>query len=105
MRNIKKFRALNNMNQTELSKRMGISRTWLCKLESDDYKELDESVVNQLCEVFNCSPIALYGIENFRYLPKTLKDFCYVIKLLTLLPGDEELKADLMDLVEKYGDN
>lgn len=101
MKNIKKFRALKNIEQVELAKLLGISRTSLSYFENG-IVEPRKKTFKKMCEIFNCSEIELYGSKLFKALPETEKDILEVLKILSYLSPTAELQEAIKNLYLTY---
>ena len=103
MKNIEKFRALNDMTQKQLGEELGLSRVWISMLEKPGYFNIEEEYVEKMCEIFNVSKVELFGFENFRYLPENDNQVMYLIKILYNFIEDESTKEMLEEVLVKYG--
>ena len=103
MKNIEKFRALNNMTQKELGDKIGLSRVWISYIEKPNYFKIEEEYIEKMCEVFNVNKVELFGYENFRYLPEDESQAMYLIKILSNFIKDESTQKDLKEILKNYG--
>lgn len=82
MKNIQLYRGMAGLTQDELSKAIGINRTYLSLLESDDFENVPKQDIIKLALVFNISPIKLYGMCNFKIKPKNNKEILEAMEIL-----------------------
>ncbi len=80
MNNIKRFRVLAGLTQVELAKDLEISRTAVIKLETGQTKIASKDTTQKMCELFNTTPVMLYGLDNLTYLPINEEDIEYLVK-------------------------
>ena len=81
MISIKKYRGLRAMNQVQLAEALGVSRQYLCALESKKMK-VPVNQVKKIAAVLQISPVELYGLENFKIKPETREEKEFLIKAL-----------------------
>lgn len=85
MNNIKMYRGLAEMTQTELAKRVGLTRQGLIFIESGKSWLINRKVLAQICEELHVSQPLILGMENFKYIPQTKEEVDYMIELLQKL--------------------
>lgn len=59
--NIKKYRQMNMMSQTELAKKLGLSQNAICRYENGD-RDPSTQIIYKLCEVLQVDFNELYNI-------------------------------------------
>lgn len=101
MKNIKKFRTLKNIDQKDLAKLLGVSRTSLSYFENGVVQPR-EKTFKKMCDIFECTEIELYGTEVFRTKPKTEKDILDILKALSYLSPNAELQEAIKNLYLTY---
>ena len=94
MKNIKKFRYQLGFTQQELAIRLGITRSHASFLEKKTTKTLAPETASKLCDLFGCSLVSLYGMENFKVEPKNDEERVEMIKVLIESLESEELKNE-----------
>lgn len=100
MRNIRKFRGMVGLTQTELANKIGKARAWVNYLENNDScVRITDETRDKLCEALDCSIIQLYGFDNFIYKPQNDKD---IYDLILMLLSTAKDKAEIIDKVERY---
>ena len=52
MKKIKLYRGIKGITQAELARRLGVTRAYINKIESDKYHSISKKLVKRLCEVF-----------------------------------------------------
>ena len=106
MVNIKKYRGYFNMSQDDLAKKLGITRSMVCYLESKEIKDLSNEYKEKLCEIFDCNVIDLYGLDNFKELPSNDSEILTIIKFLTPLIENVELREKIANgILKRYQRN
>ena len=63
MKKIKLYRGIKGITQAELAKRLGATRAYINKLESDKYHSVSKKLVKRLCEVFEVDAFDLFDID------------------------------------------
>ena len=81
-KNIKKYRIEKNITQAELARRLGVTRAYINKLESDKYHSVSKKLVKRLCEVFEVDAFDLFDIDILKIVPRNSKEFEKVIYIL-----------------------
>ena len=64
--NLKSIRKLKKLSQLQLSKRSGITRSYICELENDVYINPGLDVVCKLCRTLHVTPNDLICEKNYR---------------------------------------
>ena len=64
--NLKLIRKSKKISQLQLSKRSGISRSYICELENDLYINPGLDVVCKLCRALDVTPNELICEKNYR---------------------------------------
>ena len=82
MNNIKKYRGMLNMTQKELAEKIGVARALIAYWELPEYTSLKLSNAKKISNVFGCSLIDLYGIDNFVVKPANDNEKMKMIKIL-----------------------
>lgn len=99
--NIKKYRNLNNMSQSELSKRLGVSDKTVSSWEINR-TEPKMGTIEKMCAIFNCSKSDLLGIVPLDP-PKYDSSQMELIRLYSML--NENQKQSVMNLLHSFVDN
>jgi len=63
--NLKSIRKSKKVSQLQLSKRSGISRSYICELEHDVYTNPGLDVVCKLCKILDVTPNELICEKNY----------------------------------------
>lgn len=100
MKNIKKFRLIKNIDQLEFAKLVGVSRTTMSYYENGVVNP-SENAIQKMCEIFGCSVIELYGVDNFIIKPQTTHDIVVMMKCLALLLNNGKIKEEINELINK----
>lgn len=100
MNNIKKYRGMFDMTQEELAKAVGVTRTLVIYWENPEYHNLKLKQAKKIAKIFDCSVIDLYGLDNFKIVPKTDEERLKVIEMLYNEIESEETKEKLWDLLK-----
>lgn len=82
MKNLKNLRDKFHYTQGDIAKYLGVSRTTIVTYESDNVKKLPAKKEEMLCKLYQISPIALYGADNFLIEPKNADECNYLISVL-----------------------
>lgn len=82
MKNVKRFRGESGMTQSDLAKKIKITRAGVVNLEKDECHSTSKNTTEALCQVFGVSPCKLYGIDNLRYPPESKEDLDELITIL-----------------------
>ena len=82
MKKIKLYRGIKGITQAELARRLGVTRAYINKLESDKYHSVSKKLVKRLCEVFEVDAFDLFDIDILKIVPKNSKEFEKVIYIL-----------------------
>lgn len=82
MVNLKRFRGIKGISQSDLAKELGISRTALINLEKDPKIIPSNSTIHKMCDFFEVSRTELLGLNNIRFLPKTKEELKFLIEQL-----------------------
>ena len=61
---IKKIREMNKMSQAELSKKSGVSRATIIRLESEENVETTTGTLKSLANALNTSVESLFEVES-----------------------------------------
>lgn len=103
MVNIKKYRGYYNMSQDDLAKKLNVTRSMVCYLESKEIKDLSDEYKRKLCEIFQCNVVDLYGLDNFKELPSNDSEILTTIKFLSTLIENVKLKEEITDgILKRY---
>jgi DNA-binding XRE family transcriptional regulator len=100
MNNIRKFRGKLGLTQTELGEAVGLTRSYICVLESPKCTSIDKTVAENLARFFGCNIFEVYGDNAFKNVPKTDEDKTTIIKMLAKTLEDNELKEKILELVK-----
>ena len=107
MNRIRELRLLHGWKQTDLSYRIGASRSTVSKYETED-RQLDPATICTLCDLFGCtadyllgrsaSPLPVISDEDARllaaYHAASLRDRALVDQILAAtMPSEEEAAA------------
>ena len=79
MKKIKLYRGVKGITQAELARRLGVTRAYINKLESDKYHSISKKLVKRLCEVFEVDAFDLFDIDILKIAPQNSKEFEKVI--------------------------
>ena len=90
MLNIKKLRGKLGISQQELADKIGVSRASVNWWESPDCESVTPRIQVVLCDIFNCSPLDLYGSDNFKIKPQTNEERRRMISYIENDMTDEE---------------
>ena len=82
MKKIKLYRGAKGITQAELARRLGVTRAYINKLESDKYHSISKKLVKRLCEVFEVDAFDLFDIDILKIVPQNSKEFEKVIYIL-----------------------
>ncbi len=82
MNNIKKYRALAGITQTDFAKQLGISRTGLGLIENGKVWIINKKTLTNICSILGVTQTQVLGLENLKYIPDNDKDIDYMIELL-----------------------
>lgn len=82
MKKIKLYRGIKGITQAELARRLGVTRAYINKLESDKYHSVSKKLVKRLCEVFEVDAFDLFDIDILKIVPQNSKEFEKVIYIL-----------------------
>ncbi len=85
MNNIQKYRKEKGIKQAEFADILNLTRPGLSYIENGNVKFIDTNKLEEMSDILNVSPIKLLGIDNLKYLPKTVEDIDYMIELLESL--------------------
>ena len=100
MNNIKKWRAIRNMTQTELSNKCNLARTYISFLEqSDPRRKLTKDTIEKLTRCLNCSAPELLGEDLFYYLPENDKERIDTMLILINSIENADLKQKLLEIL------
>lgn len=103
MINIKKYRGLAGLNQKELAKKLGITRQYVCAIESSNTHNINPEIIKKICNVLNnCTILDLYGIDNLKYEPENDEQAIkFIILIFNSYIKDKDNKEKLIKLLEK----
>lgn len=91
MNNLKKYRCQNNLTQSELGEKLGISKSAVSLFEiPNSTKKLSKKTAEKASVLLNCSVIELFGWENFKIIPQTKQDKLFLINLLQSSLDEQE---------------
>lgn len=90
MLNIKKLRGTLGISQQDFADKIGVSRASVIWWESPECGSLTPRIQAVMCEIFNCSPIDLYGADNFKIKPKNNEERRRMIAYINEEMTDEE---------------
>ena len=79
MKKIKLYRGVKGITQAELARRLGVTRAYINKLESDKYHSISKKLVKRLCEVFE---VDAFDIDILKIVPQNSREFEKVIYIL-----------------------
>ena len=82
MKKIKLYRGVKGITQAELARRLGVTRAYINKLESDKYHSISKKLVKRLCEVFEVDAFELFDIDILEIATQNCKEFEKVIYIL-----------------------
>ena len=82
MKKIKLYRGIKGITQAELARRLGVTRAYINKIESDKYHSISKKLVKRLCEVFEVDAFDLFDIDILKIVPRNSKEFEKVIYIL-----------------------
>ena len=82
MKKIKLYRGIKGITQAELARRLGVTRAYINKIESDKYHSISKKLVKRLCEVFEVDAFDLFDIDILKIVPQNSKEFEKVIYIL-----------------------
>ena len=82
MKKIKLYRGIKGITQAELARRLGVTRAYINKIESDKYHSISKKLVKRLCEVFEVDAFDLFDIDILKIVPQSSKEFEKVIYIL-----------------------
>ena len=82
MKKIKLYRGVKGITQAELARRLGVTRAYINKIESDRYHSISKKLVKRLCEVFEVDAFDLFDIDILKIVPQNSKEFEKVIYIL-----------------------
>ena len=82
MKKIKLYRGIKGITQAELARRLGVTRAYINKIESDKYHSIGKKLVKRLCEVFEVDAFDLFDIDILKIVPQNSKEFEKVIYIL-----------------------
>ena len=82
MKKIKLYRGIKGITQVELARRLGVTRAYINKIESDKYHSISKKLVKKLCEVFEVDAFDLFDIDILKIVPQNSKEFEKVIYIL-----------------------
>ena len=82
MKKIKLYRGVKGITQAELARRLGVTRAYINKLESNKYHSISKKLVKRLCEVFEVDAFDLFDIDILKIVPQNSKEFEKVIYIL-----------------------
>ena len=82
MKKIKLYRGIKGITQAELARRLGVTRAYINKIESDKYHSISKNLVKRLCEVFEVDAFDLFDIDILKIVPQNSKEFEKVIYIL-----------------------
>lgn len=97
---VKRRRKAIKLTQNELGERIGLDASAISKIERGSTQNLKPKQLEQLCQLFGCTPSDLYGIDTLTYTSSTLltADQQELLALIPLLTA-EEAKA-LLEMVK-----
>lgn len=103
MQNLRKYRGRAGLTLQQLADKTQTSRVWLNHLElSEDNVKITEERLNKLCEILNCTPIELYGLNNLFIKPQTDKDIVALIaELLNIAKDKESVMNEMLKIIRK----
>ena len=88
---VKRRRKALKLTQYELGERIGLDASAVSKIERGSTQNLKPKQLEQLCQLFGCTPSDLYGLETFTYSSSTLltTEQQTLITMIPLLTADE----------------
>lgn len=92
------------LRQWELGEAIGIDASAVSKIERGETTQIKPSQIERLCQLFNCTPSDLYGIETFKFSSSTpLTDAQQELLVMIPLLTAEEAKALLEMIKAMFG--
>ena len=103
MNNIKKYRGMMNMTQKELADKFGVTRPMIAYWETPGYNAIKLSNAKKLSDIFDCSLIDLYGMDNFIVKPSNDNDKMKLMKMLYDSIESDKVKEFIRGSGELWG--
>lgn len=94
MESVKKLRFKMGLTQEQIAEKTGFTKSHISFLEKKSTKTLSERTVEKLTEIFECSPVELYGMDVFKIQPTCDEDKMFIINMLINSLESEELKNE-----------
>ncbi len=97
-KNIKKYRKINNLSQTELGVKLGVANQTVSSWELDR-TEPPIDIIEKMAIIFDCKKSDILGIEKSN-VPVFESEHIELIKLYSIL--NDEQKASVMNLLRSF---
>ena len=98
---IKSMREMRQISQTDLAKRVGISKQTLYKYEQDIVTNIPSDIIEKLADYLDCSPAYIMGWQEQSTESRLL---AYASKLAQLNEKEQSHVMEYIDFVIKKGE-
>lgn len=96
---IRKKREELNISQTDLAKRVGISKQTLYKYENDIITNIPSDVIERISDALNCSPAFIMGWD---YIPPHILAYAKILSKMD--KSKQENIMEYIDYIEQKND-
>lgn len=92
MRKLQVMRSSKELTQKQLAELAGIPRAEIVRYEQPFCHEISEANAKKICKVLGTTPCILLAEDNLKFIPQTILECEYMIKVLEELKNEIEEK-------------